>query len=447
MKMKLLTLIFGAIFSLQVIFPLNVNVYAENYSIAVDDRVVQVEFGSSAEPTEIELAEGEQVQLDFQLDSNEYYLDDISSYSKEGNAVVLHNGKLVGCYAGADCISIGVRNRLTNKEDIFYIKVVIAQNENISAENRAELNRLKEFQYDDYRRRKLELLGAIDENAPRLDMEKVLEIIDISNSYDEILIQFNNYHDCPDIIAESGNTAHVYWFDSKGNESITYILESDAIAYTKIAEDGTVVGVQQLYPEKSEFIENGKDKSYNYIQYNQIPPEGYGTAEMRIIDRDTGELISDETKDFQLIAKPLDESSTEEPKIIETWNPSESNPHIISDLSKEYQYEIQYLGAKEGDYWYEIDESSQTYSFGFSYSDEYTAFVYMKKHYPNEPQLIREGDVNVDGEFNVTDVVTFQKWLCGSSDTQLVEWVVADFCEDGVLNVFDLALMKKELLN
>jgi|GEM_PF-1976648 hypothetical protein len=56
------------------------------------------------------------------------------------------------------------------------------------------------------------------------------------------------------------------------------------------------------------------------------------------------------------------------------------------------------------------------------------------------------GDVNDDGSFNVADVVLFQKWLLGVPDAELINWRASDFCWDNRLNVFDLALMKRALL-
>ncbi|MBQ8922701.1 MAG: hypothetical protein IJ060_11195 [Oscillospiraceae bacterium] len=56
------------------------------------------------------------------------------------------------------------------------------------------------------------------------------------------------------------------------------------------------------------------------------------------------------------------------------------------------------------------------------------------------------GDVNSDGEFGVSDVVLLQKWLLAVPDTHLANWKAADFCKDGKLNVFDLCLMKRELI-
>ncbi|MBO5382842.1 MAG: dockerin type I repeat-containing protein, partial [Ruminococcus sp.] len=56
------------------------------------------------------------------------------------------------------------------------------------------------------------------------------------------------------------------------------------------------------------------------------------------------------------------------------------------------------------------------------------------------------GDVNDDGAFNVSDVVLLQKWLLAVPDTHLANWKAADFCEDDRLDVFDLCLMKRALI-
>ena len=56
------------------------------------------------------------------------------------------------------------------------------------------------------------------------------------------------------------------------------------------------------------------------------------------------------------------------------------------------------------------------------------------------------GDVNEDGSFGISDVVLLQKWLLGVPDTHLANWKAADFCEDNRLDVFDLTLMKRALI-
>ena len=57
------------------------------------------------------------------------------------------------------------------------------------------------------------------------------------------------------------------------------------------------------------------------------------------------------------------------------------------------------------------------------------------------------GDINADGIFNIADVVLLQKWLLAAPDVELSDWKAADLCEDGKLDVFDLCLMKRELIN
>ena len=57
------------------------------------------------------------------------------------------------------------------------------------------------------------------------------------------------------------------------------------------------------------------------------------------------------------------------------------------------------------------------------------------------------GDVNTDGQFNVSDVVLLQKWLLAVPDIHLADWKAADLCEDDRLNVFDLCLMKRTLVS
>ena len=58
----------------------------------------------------------------------------------------------------------------------------------------------------------------------------------------------------------------------------------------------------------------------------------------------------------------------------------------------------------------------------------------------------KEGDVNNDGKFNISDVVLLQKWLLTVPDTHLSNWKAADLCDDNRLDVFDLCLMRRKLI-
>lgn len=56
------------------------------------------------------------------------------------------------------------------------------------------------------------------------------------------------------------------------------------------------------------------------------------------------------------------------------------------------------------------------------------------------------GDVNGDGRFSVADAVSLQKWLLGSS-AQLADWEAGDLDSSGKLDVFDLCIMKSEIVS
>ncbi|MBR4627305.1 MAG: hypothetical protein IKO47_06355 [Ruminococcus sp.] len=71
------------------------------------------------------------------------------------------------------------------------------------------------------------------------------------------------------------------------------------------------------------------------------------------------------------------------------------------------------------------------------------------EYYYTESENISErirGDVNADGEFNVADLVLFQKWLLSKPDSELADWKAGDLQENGKLDVFDLILMKRECM-
>jgi hypothetical protein len=57
-----------------------------------------------------------------------------------------------------------------------------------------------------------------------------------------------------------------------------------------------------------------------------------------------------------------------------------------------------------------------------------------------------DGDVNEDGIFNISDVVTFQRHLLNAPDIKIVNCYAADRNHDGVLDVFDLIIMKRDLI-
>jgi hypothetical protein len=56
-----------------------------------------------------------------------------------------------------------------------------------------------------------------------------------------------------------------------------------------------------------------------------------------------------------------------------------------------------------------------------------------------------EGDVNSDGEFNISDVVALQNYLLNRENT-VSEWQSGDLYDDDILDSFDLCIMKNKLI-
>ena len=65
---------------------------------------------------------------------------------------------------------------------------------------------------------------------------------------------------------------------------------------------------------------------------------------------------------------------------------------------------------------------------------EYTAPVHIR------------GDLNGDKRISVADLVLLQRWLSGNRKIKLINWEMADLCEDDRLDVFDLVKLRQLLL-
>lgn len=64
---------------------------------------------------------------------------------------------------------------------------------------------------------------------------------------------------------------------------------------------------------------------------------------------------------------------------------------------------------------------------------------------PSEPGSV-DGDVNDDGEFNISDLITLQRWLLGADGAELKNGEAADLSGDGRLDVFDAIFMRRLLV-
>lgn len=57
------------------------------------------------------------------------------------------------------------------------------------------------------------------------------------------------------------------------------------------------------------------------------------------------------------------------------------------------------------------------------------------------------GDVNSDGLVGTSDLVLLNKWLLAVPDTHLENWQAADFCRDEILDVYDLCMLRRQIVS
>ncbi|MDE5763481.1 MAG: hypothetical protein K2I00_00750 [Ruminococcus sp.] len=88
-----------------------------------------------------------------------------------------------------------------------------------------------------------------------------------------------------------------------------------------------------------------------------------------------------------------------------------------------------------------LNATGGTYEFKYELSTNRLSIYYSNK------TADCTGDVNADGKFTVDDVVLLQKWLSAVPNITLPDWKAADLCNDGRLDVFDLCVMKRLVLN
>ena len=71
-------------------------------------------------------------------------------------------------------------------------------------------------------------------------------------------------------------------------------------------------------------------------------------------------------------------------------------------------------------------------------------YVQLWLDFDNIAQADAEGDVNADGKFDISDAEALQKWLL-STKNSVKNADAGDLNGDGILDVFDLILMKNKL--
>ena len=83
----------------------------------------------------------------------------------------------------------------------------------------------------EYLRRIAELNGEIDENAPRITTEEVVQMLDDGMDFRAVLLRLHELYPYPDYTGGSGVTNTEYWLDNSGTDFILLTYEYESIVH------------------------------------------------------------------------------------------------------------------------------------------------------------------------------------------------------------------------
>ncbi|MCR5110263.1 MAG: polysaccharide deacetylase family protein [Ruminococcus sp.] len=232
--------------------------------------------------------------------------------------------------------------------------------------------------------------------------------------------------------------------DSAGNDKTVEALK---IALPKLVEQGyEFVTISELFERQGETPK----KNILYSSVTKYPCKGYSLYQEIDSGNDKISLDMDTLKKLgDTYAVEMNYvSSTGNPPVIalQRWTSEPSLWHAVQpsyfngDKAVFLAYDIQSAFDELGIGYSDIDGI-----FISAYGGDLTASDIKLLVNSGNKESVR-GDVNADGEFNVSDLVLLQKWLLAVPNTQLADWKATDLCNDDRLDVFDLCLMRKALL-
>lgn len=101
--------------------------------------------------------------------------------------------------------------------------------------------------------------------------------------------------------------------------------------------------------------------------------------------------------------------------------------------------EVSYTITKAGNYSAYVTSSND---FGYLDSNRNDCHFYV---YSSEQEMTHNGDLNSDNTLTTADAVLLQRYILGEKSLTQSQWQAADLNADGVVNGFDLALLRQKL--
>ncbi len=159
-----------------------------------------------------------------------------------------------------------------------------------------------------------------------------------------------------------------------------------------------------------------------------------GATRITLYDKDTGELIPDEVVKYHNFTFGTS-VGIKNPNVPGGWMYTgpfytvHSNPMLLENdqLAHFYKYADSFQFTTG-------DEPEVIY-----YSNDSMDLIFRIK-------IKVSGNINGDLDFSVVDAIALQKWLLGVKDVEIYNEAEADFDLNGKLDAFDLAIMKRKLI-
>ncbi len=158
-----------------------------------------------------------------------------------------------------------------------------------------------------------------------------------------------------------------------------------------------------------------------------------GETRITVYDKDTGELIPSDLLEHHYCGFGTD-IRFEEPNVPGGW--MMTGPiYVVKTNPQVYQTDLANLYR-----------SADIFEFLCDDQPEVTLYDNGAMDLVIRTKITVSGNINGDSEFNIADLVALQKWLLNAYDEELYSWSEADFDLDNKLTIFDLVLMRKELI-
>ena len=239
---------------------------------------------------------------------------------------------------------------------------------------------------------------------------------------------------------EEDTTTYFYAETDYEGESVTLVNADDLTEYTmlddgKFSVSGDDLPYDGVYSAKIELDTNGATyENPKILSFYAITEDGVRskTISIKIVRRITDIQISEMNSVNEAINALVE---SENYTLASFENKSSMICELLVNLSEsgteEYPYSLIFPDS--------INFTGKTYV--FKYSCGVLGGVSI-----TDPFETVEGDINNDGTFTIADVVLLQKWILTKPDATLKNWKAGDLCEDGKLNVLDLCMMKRKLV-